>query len=266
MYYNDSRINKSDGVAIYISENIIEITEIIQINNLKIVNSTITLTNNKEIILSEIYRSHDTHETEFLLNINNLIIGDFNCDILNQDVVDQEYLQVFLENGYYPLSKIKYKTFTLSVPSNNYYPIMISLKGIKNNSSHEEHKKINYNKLREAAERVNWSDILLMSDPNLALNDLVLKIETCTKKAEYKVRKNNHNKLKLRKDWITKAITISCNKKEELYKISKSDPSNLTKKEAYNNYVKILNRIIYKEKEEFDKKQIEINMFNQRNL
>ncbi|OXU27992.1 hypothetical protein TSAR_001291, partial [Trichomalopsis sarcophagae] len=120
-------------------------------------------------------------------------LQDCNCDILNQDVVDQEFLQVFLENGYYPritsitrpsttninkgscidnffikLSKIKYKTFTLSVPFNDHYPIMISLKGIKNNSSHEEHKKINYNKLRKAAER---KTVKIVTYPNTLLQN-----------------------------------------------------------------------------------------------
>ena len=113
MYYNESKINKSDGVVLYISEDITETTEIIQINRLKIMNTKITLENNRNITLSSIYRSHDIHKTEFLMNIknfvkinkkqkDNLIIGDFNFDILSQDVLDQEFLQVLLENGYCP--------------------------------------------------------------------------------------------------------------------------------------------------------------------
>lgn len=53
MYYNDSRINKSNGVAIYLSKNIIESTEVLQINNLKIINSTITLINNQDIVFQQ---------------------------------------------------------------------------------------------------------------------------------------------------------------------------------------------------------------------
>ncbi|OXU18364.1 hypothetical protein TSAR_009880 [Trichomalopsis sarcophagae] len=77
---------------------------------------------------------------------------------------------------------------------------------------------------KEVQGSVNWSDILLMSDPNLALNELIAKIETCTKKAQYTVKNNKHNKMKSRKDWITPAIINSYNKKEELYKRWKSDP------------------------------------------
>ena len=98
MYYNESKINRSDGVVLYISEDITETTEIIQINRLKIVNTKISLENNRNITLSSIYRSHDIHKTEFLMNFktfvkinkkqkDNLIIGDSNFDILSQDVL-----------------------------------------------------------------------------------------------------------------------------------------------------------------------------------
>ena len=45
--------------VVYISEYITETTEIIDINNLKIINTKISIENNKEIVLSALYRSHD---------------------------------------------------------------------------------------------------------------------------------------------------------------------------------------------------------------
>ena len=65
MYYNNGNINQNDGLVVYISEYIIETMEIIDINNLKIINTKIAIENNKEIILSALYRSHDIKKTEF---------------------------------------------------------------------------------------------------------------------------------------------------------------------------------------------------------
>ena len=56
MYYNKSYINLNDGLVIYISDYITEMTEVININNLKIINSKIIIENNREILLSALYR------------------------------------------------------------------------------------------------------------------------------------------------------------------------------------------------------------------
>lgn len=66
MYYNHSRINISDGVVIYIQDNIIESTEIIKEGKLSILNSSIVIDNNKKLVISAIYRSHDLPKTEFI--------------------------------------------------------------------------------------------------------------------------------------------------------------------------------------------------------
>ena len=98
MYYNNSKINISDGLVIYVSDYITETTEVLTINNLKIINSKIAIEKNNEIMISILYRSHDISKTEFLLILknlinnnskykNNLIIGDFNFDISNHESI-----------------------------------------------------------------------------------------------------------------------------------------------------------------------------------
>lgn len=60
IYYNESRINKADGVAIYIHDNIIENTESIVIDRWSILHSKIKQENiNSCINISALYRSHD---------------------------------------------------------------------------------------------------------------------------------------------------------------------------------------------------------------
>ena len=92
IYYNNSNINQNDGLAVYISDYITETTKIIDINNLKIINTIIAIENNREIIISALYGFHDTKKTDFLFNPkklilhnkkykNNLILGYFNFEI-----------------------------------------------------------------------------------------------------------------------------------------------------------------------------------------
>lgn len=267
MYYNDSNINKSDGVIIYIREDIEETTEIVQINRLKIIQSKIKIDNNQELSISAIYRSHDLYKTEFLMNFkellhsnkknkNNLIIGDFNIDILNHDSIDQEFLQTLLEKGYLPgissitrpsdnnnnngscidnfylhLNNIKHKSFLLEIPFNDHYPILMQVKKMKKEIKKDtKNNKINYQKLQNIANTLDWQEINQLDDPNIAMNTLIDKIKYCINKAEETNTNKKGNKSKPRKNWITKGIIVSCQTKEKLYNIWKKDPNNDKKK------------------------------------
>ena len=209
MYYNKSFINQNDGLVVYISDYITEMTEVVNINNLKIINSKIAIENNREILLLALYRSHDITKTEFLLNLkkliehnskfkNNLIMGDFNFDITNQDTINQEFLHILLEHGYCPgfcnitrpsdktcnsrtcidnifikLDKIADKTFTLRIPPTDHFPLFMSINKIRTTEKIDTIKQINYSKLKTTADSINWSELALINDPNLALNNLI---------------------------------------------------------------------------------------------
>ena len=166
-------------------------TEIIDINNLKIINTKIAIENNKELILSALYRSHNIKKTEFIINLkkliqhnkkylNNLIMGDFKFDILNHETINQEFLDILLENGYCPdftnitrpsdntgnsgncidnifikLDRIAYKIFTLRIPSTDHFPLFISINKIRTIENLHTIKRINFNKLREDTSTMN---------------------------------------------------------------------------------------------------------------
>lgn len=302
IHYNESRINKADGVVVYIKEEITESTEITEIGNLKIINSKIELENNRVLIISAIYRSHGLPKTEFLLHLkellklnknykNNVIIGDFNFDILSEDVLDQDFLQVMLENGYCPglhnitrpsnidvnkgscidnffikLDKIKYNTYVLKIPFNDHHPIMMGLKNNYKIIDKPNYKKINYYKLKDIASKTIWSDIYKIDDPNIALNNLVEKIQSCIKTATNLNNKHKNDKMKPRSKWITKAIMSSCIHKEKLYNIWKKDPTNTTKRDNYRKYLKILEKTIELAKEKHEKYEIAKNQHSPRNL
>ena len=75
-------------------------------------------------------------------------------------------------------------------------------------------KHINFNKLREDASTINWSELSQINDPNIALNNLIDKIKMCLSKAEYTKKPNKTNIMNPRKDWVTKAIMISSKTKK----------------------------------------------------
>ena len=128
MYYNKSNINQNDGLVVYISVYITEMTEVININYIKIMNFNIAIENNREI-LSALY--------------------NFNFDILNQDALNQEFLHILLEHGscsgfsnitgpldntcnsgcinniFIKFDKISYRTFTLRIRLTIHFPLFI---------------------------------------------------------------------------------------------------------------------------------------------
>lgn len=95
---------------------------------------------------------------------------------------------------------------------------------------------------------------------------LIEKIQFCINKSQAEIKKNKKNPTLPRKNWITIGITTSCRTKEKLYKIWKNDPNNEEKKENYKKYAKSLQKIINQAKLNYDKKLIEQNASNQRNL
>ena len=61
------------------------------------------------------------------------------------------------------------------------------------------------------------------------------------------------NKLKPRKEWITKAIMVSCKTKEKLYNTWNREPDNEQLKAKYINYNKLLDKTIREAKNNFER-------------
>ena len=75
MYYNKSVIDKADGAVMYIKENLKENTEILTFENLRIINSKITIENNIFLEISALYRCHKLSESKFILNLKQFLIS-----------------------------------------------------------------------------------------------------------------------------------------------------------------------------------------------
>ena len=61
-------------------------------------------------------------------------------------------------------------------------------------------KRINFNKLREDASTINWSELSQINDPNIPLNNLIDKITMCLSKAENTKKPNKTKIMNSRKD------------------------------------------------------------------
>lgn len=120
-YYNESKINKADGVILYVKNNIYEETRLEVIDRLSIVTSDISLLSGEKIRVSAMYRCHDIPKTEFINSVrkflsinvnikNHCIFGDFNIDIREnnennnnfENNISQDFLNNYLEHEYIP--------------------------------------------------------------------------------------------------------------------------------------------------------------------
>lgn len=111
--YNNGKINKNDGVVIYIKENIDFVWEKHYLGNNCVVKIKMNIYG-KSISITPIYRPPATCPKEFIVNLNeylknikkekndhNIVIGDLNINILEKnDPVVEEYLNVMAEHGF----------------------------------------------------------------------------------------------------------------------------------------------------------------------
>lgn len=120
-FYNNSSVNKADGVFMYIKSNILTNTENVVIDRLNLLCSNIKMTDGSSLCITAVYRSHIIPKSEFLHSFkkylmnnrntrNHFIIGDFNIDILDANMeennaYDSTYNQDFLNN----MLEYKYK-------------------------------------------------------------------------------------------------------------------------------------------------------------
>lgn len=302
IYYNNSKINITDGVILYIKDNIKEETDTIKLGRLSILKSVIQLDNNKKFVISAIYRAHDLPKAEFIHDLktylentknskDHIIIGDFNIDLIKLDVLGQEHLNNLLEKGFKPgfrtitrpsilnvnegscidnifikTNFIETKSFKYENLFNDHYPLFLSFKKLRIISHTQTFIPINYNKLKKIAAKHNWNEILSIQDPNQATDLLINLIHKCLNSAKACNNNKNKNKLKPRSKWITLGIINSCKKKEMLFKIWKLNPSNNITKTEYKNYTKILDKVIKEAKLLYDRDMVKLNSNNPRKL
>lgn len=298
IYYNESKINKADGVVLYVNNSVIENTAMKVYGKLRILHYNIQIRNSQNLQISAMYRSHDISELDFLIDYkrfldahknvkNHVIIGDYNIDILSVGVINQEFFSCTLEHCYKPCFKgvtrpsnnknlgscidnffvkllsIEHKAYKWIHDITDHYPLVVNL-GINTSIGKENENQsfINYKKLRKIAKDTDWNELLL-HDPNLSTDLIIDEIKNCINKSTmYSKTRKKLLKNMPRKKWISEAIINSCNTKQQLYRIWKLDPHNLSLKNKYKKYAKILDKVIVDAKYKYEENQISQNIQN----
>ena len=189
---------------------------------------------------------------------NHCLIGDFRYyitvtsqEFLN-NLLEYEYIPCFLgitrpsqkkvggtcmDNMYIKSKSLAINAFKLANLFNGHYPLILTFDKMNTQSERKINNTVlSYKKLKCIANKVYCNSFLHEQNQNTATDKLLSLIKECANKATI-IKINNKCKEKTkRKNWITKAIMISCRTKEFLYKLQKKKPSCEALKLQYKNY------------------------------
>lgn len=270
-FNNDSRKNNADGIIVYVSNKLISnhcVTH--KIENVECMNvlSIIIQLKNEEIIkISSFYRNHEVKKNLFIGKLkkyleknknqqNHALVGDFNINTLvnNPDskffintIIEKKYLPNFftntrtndkgsgccIDNFFTKLANRQIKAFKLLYKITDHYPLILTIKmnKAKDSTTLDQNKKffVDTDSLLDICNRLNWN-ISEQPDIHTKMDTVINKVKYAIKSStkEIKLFSNNH-----RKDWVTKGIITSCEKKSQLYQTWKKDHNNKEKEDAY---------------------------------
>lgn len=299
IYYNTGAINKNDGVVVFVKNTLTHICNTISYSNLKILRLTLTV-NKQKIGVTGIYRppSYSVQDffpyyTDYLSNHcnlkNEIIMGDFNINILQNNDVNEQYLNLMSEHAFLSYindftriennskSCIDHIFIKTDISPQNILPIIlhskisdhfpqllkITLQEKINNNLNKQNSNIissiNYDILKNyLSNNVNWDDILQGNDVNNTTEIFIDAIKNAVQMStEYKTLKHSNRK---RKSWITLGLMTSINYRDELYEQSLKNPNNIQLENQYKYYRNYLNKLIKKSKQNFYKQKINENL------
>lgn len=303
LIYNQGDLNKNDGVLIYIKSEFNYSHEIIQLGRIKAIKLNILYATNTIQIIA-IYRSpslcaldFNSHLGRYLNSLKSykdieLIVGDMNLDILDNNEYCQEYLNILAEQGYisaintYTRVQANSKTcldhifLKTNIPRNNFVPVVLQVQitdhypvliqfcfcnDIQNTVYKNRYKQyIDYKKLNEELSFETWLDLYSELNIDIAvdmfIDKLKLYIERCTKK--YKIKRQDIK----RSPWITNGILKSINTKDELFNRVKRNPRDSDILNKYKKYRNKLNELTKKTKMKYYKSEITKNINCPKNI
>lgn len=173
-----------------------------------------------------------------------------------------------IDNIFIKTKNISTNTCKIEHLITDHFPLIITIKKVdKCNTWEEKTQRIDNKKVKILANKINWTEILSIQDPNQAVNALVNKINICIEQSM--ITKNNNKKTsksKPRHLWITSAIINSCSKKEQLYNTWQLDRKNDNLITEYKKYEKVLNKVIKDAKYKYDRTEVEKCCSNTREL
>lgn len=285
IFCTSSETTRADGVIVYINKSLKSNVQIVNLGELKAL-ETIIHTEKGEIAITSLYRPHKNKKELFVGDLkqylnsisyrSHVVLGDINIDILDMNDLTEEYLNNYCEYGYksyvngitrpgmnglgtcidhiFIKTDVRCHSYVIEETVTDHYLLLLDIDVTKEKlNSDTEDSCVNLEVMKRLAVKVNWAHILHEWEPNKCNSALMATVETLIKnsKRKMKSKKRKHTK---RKDWITKGIMISCNTKNILYKkLRAGGANNVLLKNRYKVYTKILSKIIRRAKENFDK-------------
>lgn len=286
-FLNNSRINICDGVVTYVRNEIqFEIVNE-KFGNLETSSIIVELSNKSSLKITGLYRCHDYDVDDFVADLgrfivsnklvkNHVIVGDNNLDLIKFNKKTEEYFYQFLQSGYQSMIN------TCTHPNRNcnegtcidhifakgifqstagkflnsitdHYPIFLSIHD--NNMKLKQTMKFLINKKRflELCTSENWDEVLNVPDDETVLDLLISKLQNIHLRSLKQIPRVQRP----RNSWITLGLINSVNVKDKLYRIWKNDLNNLTKKDQYLNYEKVLKSLLRSAKNKFERNQIQ---------
>lgn len=284
LIYNEGNINKNDGVIVYVRDSLKHDFNIININQLKVIETNVNV-NKRKIILTSIYRPPSTDIREFINSFGqylaasrvitdyHFILGDININILDEDDrLVSDYLNMLSEFDF--VSTINGITRDASGTCLDHIFVRSKIFEVSNNlctpciykSALTDHSSTILN-LKQSGIDGTGQQVQTLYIKTINYNSLKHSLkhydwttfydiqdtnklaETFTKIVRTNIDNNTHkikinSKKKHRKQWITNGLVNSINRKDKLYKEHRKHPNDLSKKHEFINYKNNLTTII----------------------
>lgn len=287
--YNGGGVNQNDGVIIYVRDNIQITNNTVQLNEIKVLQLLISQ-NNKEYVIIALYRPPSTCVKEFNNNFEKylkelpkkhdfyLVIGDLNIDILKNSLESNVYLNTLEMEGYISLinkptrvhdntqscidhifaksnksiDKFEYVPIVAETTVTDHFSTILQIAFYGKNMVEPVNRKVlnilNTKALIEKVRNETWLDIYATYDVDLSTNLFIQKLNMYVQDSSKEIILKSKNYP--RKNWITRSVINSVNKKETLYKSMKANPTveNINNFKRYRNK---LTEIIRKAKQKY---------------
>lgn len=288
--YNESHLNKNDGVIIFIRDSMKYKQSNVDLGNMKVLELEVE-SDNKKIIITSIYRSPSSCLQEFNINFYNylstvahceshIITGDMNIDLLSNNEYVEEYKNNLAYFGYTSyinavtrpdsmtcldhffvktkFSTTEIKSFIFHDKISDHHPIALIFyanESLDTVQKARTKKFLNLKNFRSDLESETWHDVYGGNDVNMMSEIFVDKLKYYSAKntCEKKVKKMEQS----RKKWITRGLLISIKEKNKLYRILRTDPNNVEVKNKYNNYKNKLRKLTASAKKLFFQNEID---------
>lgn len=302
-YYNCSTYVQNDGVVVFVKASLPATCQLIDLNmNYKILRIEILL-HNQRFGITSVYKPPSYPTVNFIFELdqyiknsckltNEFLVGDINIDILDTtNRCAQDYLNTLYRYGFqsYINSPTREKAcldhifFKTNIHNNDILPLVIKSKitdhdpisihlkfqhfgnklRVDTGNSKKMLKIINYKKLTQNLNNVNWRSIVNENIDN-SIESLIKLLLNQINNCSY--TKFVNNKFTKRKPWITNGIIRSINIRDKLYKQFRLDPNNQIVKETYIRYKRTINTLIQQSKNTYYKNQFQTCQNNPRKI